>query len=244
MYFRTKAMMFFAIATTVNIQAQEHPLDPKTTEVWQSVKKVSVDQGIPSDAIVLFDGTNLDSWHHSKDNPVRWLLSDGSMTVVPGTKRISTKDSFCDVQLHIEWRSPKQVENRTGQHDGNSGIFIQGRYEVQVLNSFNNDTYANGQAGSIYKQSIPLVNASKAPMEWQSYDIIFKAPRFNENKELSEPAYVTVLHNGVLVQNHTKIHGGTRYIGKPEYKAHGCEPIRLQDHGSEVSYRNIWLRKL
>lgn len=218
--------------------------DPTLTEVWQKVDKVSFVKDVPSDAIVLFDGSDLEQWHHDKGQPAQWAVTDGEMTVKPGTKGIATKEIFCDVQLHIEWRSPMPIKNKTGQHDGNSGIYLQGRYEIQVLNSFNNDTYANGQAGSIYKQAIPLVNASKPPMQWQSYDIVFKAPTFNEQGKLAEHAYVTVLHNGVLIQNNTKILGSTTYRGEPAYKAHGCAPIYLQDHGSEVSYRNIWLRKL
>lgn len=243
MKFITNSMMYFTAVIAFSNHAETLP-DPSLTEVWQTVNKVSITDGIPSDAIVLFDGTNLEQWHHDKDQPVQWTLSNGAMTVKPGTKGIATKEKFCDAQLHIEWRTPSLTEHKTAQNDGNSGIYIQGRYEVQVLNSFNNDTYANGQAGSIYKQSIPLVNASKPPMVWQSYDIIFKAPTFNKQGQLSEHAYITVLHNGVLIQNNVKILGSTTYRGEPMYKAHGCAPIYLQDHGSEVSYRNIWLRKL
>tara|TARA_R110000765_G_scaffold170687_2_gene275641 strand:+ start:5296 stop:6078 length:783 start_codon:yes stop_codon:yes gene_type:complete len=223
---------------------------PKLTEVWQPVKKIQTND-VPSDAIVLFDGTNAGSWEHANGKligqPVKWDIENGVMTIAPRTKgpqNIRTKEKFCDMQLHIEWRIPNSLKNKQGQRDGNSGIFIQGRYEVQILNSYNNETYANGQAGAIYKQSIPLVNASKPVMEWQSYDIIYKAPKFDDKKALTEPAFITVLHNGVLIQNHTEILGSTVARGTPTYVAHGCEAITLQDHGSQVSFRNIWLRKL
>ncbi|MGJ8693733.1 MAG: 3-keto-disaccharide hydrolase [Thalassotalea sp.] len=223
---------------------QDNLPDPKLTEVWQDLKRVDTSSGVPSDAIVLFDGHNLSQWQHNDGSEVKWTVADNVMTVKPGSKGIRTKESFCDMQLHIEWRSPEKVAGRTGQSDGNSGVFIQGRYEVQVLNSFDNETYANGQAGSVYKQSIPLVNASKPRLTWQTYDIIYQAPTFDDKGSVQTKANVTVLHNGVLIQNATEIQGPTTYRGKPAYKAHGCAPIHLQDHGSLVSYRNIWARKL
>lgn len=156
---------------------------------------------------------------------------------------IQTREKFDDFQLHIEWRPPLVIKG-DGQGRGNSGIFLQGRYEVQVLDSYNNRTYSNGQAASIYKQAIPLVNAMQPTGVWNSYDIIYKSPRFKNNGELESPAYVTVLHNGVLVQNHTEILGNTVFVGPPSYEAHGPGPLMLQDHGDPVSFRNIWIRKL
>ncbi|HVF96407.1 MAG TPA: DUF1080 domain-containing protein, partial [Flavisolibacter sp.] len=151
---------------------------------------------------------------------------------------------FGDCQLHIEWRSPAEVKGE-GQGRGNSGIFLMGRYELQVLDSYNSKTYSNGQAGSIYKQHMPLVNATRPPGEWQTYDVVFTAPRFSEDSLLKSPARITVLHNGVLVQNNTQLWGGTQYIGLASYQKHGDkEPIVLQDHGNPVSFRNIWIRPL
>ena len=161
-----------------------------------------------------------------------------------GTGDIFTRESFGDIQLHVEWRTPAIIEGE-GQGRGNSGIIIQQRYEVQVLDSWENRTYSNGQAASIYKQHIPQVNASRPPGEWQSYDIFFTAPRFAEDGSLTAPAYVTVLHNGVLVQNHVEIAGPTRFIGEPSYKAHPLrQPLQIQDHSNPVSFRNIWIREL
>jgi hypothetical protein len=165
------------------------------------------------------------------------------MTVVAGTGAIHTRRFFGDAQLHIEWRTPSEVRGE-GQERGNSGVFLQQRYEVQVLDSWNNRTYSNGQAASIYKQYIPLVNASRRPGEWQTYDIFFRAPRFAADSTLERPGYVTVVHNGVLVQDHVELKGITVYRGAPLYLAHGPLPIMLQDHGNPVSYRNIWLREL
>lgn len=219
-------------------------IDPTLTEEWKEVVKVDTATGIPSDAIVLFDGKNFDNWQHTDGKAVQWTLADNAMTVKPGTSAIQTKEKFCDMQLHIEWRSPEKIATRTGQSGGNSGVFIQKRYEVQVLNSYDNKTYANGQAGAIYKQYAPLVNATKPVMEWQTYDIIFKAPTFKANGGLDTKATVTVLHNGVVIQNNTEIDGATTYRGAPTYNAHGCASLELQDHGSLVSYRNIWARKL
>ena len=166
------------------------------------------------------------------------------MTVAAGTLDIETRQSFADVQLHVEWRTPAEVVGES-QGRGNSGVFLQKRYEVQVLDSYQNRTYANGQAASIYKQHIPLVNASRAPGEWQTYDIIFSAPEFGNDGSLLQPAYLTVLHNGVLVQNHAELIGPTVYIGEASYKEHPArQPLMLQDHGNPVSYRNIWIRDL
>jgi hypothetical protein len=220
------------------------------TEVWEPVPAViSVPTyGTPSDARVLFDGKNLSQWQGAEGGAAKWKVADGTLTVVPKTGDIKTKESFCDAQVHIEWKTPTLITDENhklleGQGRNNSGLFLQERYEVQILDSYNNKTYSNGQAGAIYKQSIPLVNASRAPGEWQSYDIIFTAPKFSAEK-LTAPGYVTVLHNGVLVQNHVEIQGPTEWIGKPVYKAHGCAPLRLQDHGNAMNFRNIWVRKL
>lgn len=217
----------------------------------------SVNGAPPSDAIVLFDGTNLDAWNRTADDEAaRWKIADGAITVERGVGTIKTKQAFGDIQLHLEWR-PTDVIEGDGQGRGNSGVFLHSLYELQILDSWDNETYVNGQAGSIYLQSPPLVNASKQPGEWQSYDIIFTAPVFALTGVLETPAYVTVLHNGVLVQNHFEIAGAT-YTPDPEYPTRcgpysqeqrlqdctGKMPITLQDHGQTVSYRNIWVREL
>jgi hypothetical protein len=221
--------------------------DPKATEVWSPEPRlVTPGEGTkpPSDAIVLFDGKNLDHFISLKDSSAaKWDVADGAMTVKPETGNIATKQSFGDCQLHIEFREPSVVKGE-GQGRGNSGIFLQSRYELQVLDCYNNKTYSNGQTGSIYKQSIPLVNVCRKPGEWQSYDILYTAPRFNADGMLVAPAHVTVLQNGVLIQYNTEIKGTTEYIGLPKNIAHGKAPIQLQDHGNLVSYRNIWIREL
>jgi hypothetical protein len=233
---------------------------PADTELWEPVPKVitpgppsASPSAPPSDAVVLFDGTNLDQWVTAKDkSPAKWVLSNGVMTVNKAAGNIETKRRFKNYQMHIEWRIP---ENITGadQARGNSGVFLaslgagDAGYELQVLDSYNNKTYVNGQAGSVYKQSIPLVNASRKPGEWQTYDIVWIAPVFNADGSLKTPAYVTAFHNGVLIQNHFELKGQTLYIGKPEYKAHDPAPIMLQSHGDPsepISFRNIWLREL
>lgn len=221
--------------------------DPKTTELWNPEPKM-VTTGKPgdppSDAVVLFNGSNTDEWQHEKGDKVKWTIENGVLTVKGGSGDIRTKQKFGDCQLHIEWRTPSEVKGE-GQGRGNSGIFLMGRYELQILDSYNNKTYANGQAGSIYKQYIPLVNASRPPGEWQVYDVIFTAPRFSEKGTLSTPARITVLHNGVVIQNNVTIWGGTEYIGLPSYEKHNDkEPITLQDHGNPTSFRNIWIREL
>jgi len=230
---------------------------PQDTEVWDPVPGVvtpgSTTSAPPSDAVVLFDGKNLDQWVSTKDkSPAGWTVADGILTVNKATGNIETKRSFKNYQLHIEWRIPDGVTG-TGQSRGNSGVFLassgggDGGYELQVLDSFENKTYSNGQAASIYKQSIPLVNASKKPGEWQTYDVVWMAPTFNPDGSVKTPASVTVFHNGVLVQNHFELKGETLYIGKPEYKKYDTAPIKLQAHGDPsppISFRNIWLREL
>jgi hypothetical protein len=228
----------------------DFPMKPEMTEIWDPEISVITPgitpQDAPSDAIVLFDGKNLNAeWTNEADTESGWKVADGCVTVVKGAGIIKTKRLFNDFQLHIEWRSPSEVIGES-QGRGNSGIFLQGLYELQVLDNYNNRTYRNGQAGSFYKQYPPLVNACKAPGVWQVYDVIYTAPRFRADGTYFTPPTVTVLHNGVLVQNHIALRGPTEYIGIPEYfeKAHGTGPIILQDHGNPVSYRNIWIREL
>jgi len=221
------------------------------TEVWEPVPAVvrAPEGQPPSDALVLFNGESLDQWQSADGGEPKWRIEDGALVVQPSTGDIKTRDSFCDLQLHVEWMTPTKVsgedgEPLTSQARNNSGVFLQERYEIQVLDSYKNKTYSNGQAGSLYKQSIPLVNASRPPGVWQSYDIIFTAPKFSSDDKLQSPGRVTVLHNGVLIQNNVTIEGTTAWIGEPEYEAHGCAPVRLQDHGNPVRFRNIWVREL
>jgi hypothetical protein len=194
---------------------------------------------------VLFDGKSLDAWKNARSGgETGWKLVNGEMVVGPGSGDIQTKATFGDVQLHLEWCSPALPPDKVNQDRGNSGVFLQDVYEVQILDNFENKTYVNGMVGSIYKQFPPLVNAANAEERWQTYDIVFTAPRFNADGSLASPARVTVLLNGVLVQNGAVLGGGTTYIGQPSYRPHGDMPLRLQDHGHLVRYRNIWLRKL
>lgn len=225
-------------------------MKPEMTEIWDPevpvVKPGDTPLDAPADAIVLFDGKDLESeWTNSEGGSPGWKVEDGCVTVEQGAGTIKTKRVFEDFQLHIEWRSPSEVQGES-QGRGNSGVFLQERYEVQVLDNYNNRTYRNGQAGSIYKQLAPLVNACKEPGEWQTYDIIYTAPRFNDDGTYFTPPQVTVLHNGVVVQNHVKLRGPTEYIGIPEYNVekHGPGSITLQDHGNPVSFRNIWIREM
>jgi len=236
-------IMFLFILMVTYLNAQK----PEETEDWSRKPPIVTpgkNNAPPSDATVLYRGPqDIINWVEDNGNPVRWKAED-SLTVTERTGSIKTKQPFGDVQLHIEWRSPSEVKG-TGQGRGNSGIFLMGKYEVQVLDSYDNETYPNGQAASVYKQHIPLVNASTPPGTWQTYDIFFQAPKFNADSTLSTPGYVTVVHNGVLVQNHVELKGPTEYIGKPVYKYHNSKmPLGLQNHGNPVSYRNIWIREL
>lgn len=199
----------------------------------------------PSDATVLFDGSTLDAWQHADGSSARWQLIDGhAMQVKPGSGDIQTREHFGDVQLHLEFATPEKVEGES-QGRGNSGVFFFGMYEIQILDSYDNKTYADGQAASIYGQHPPLVNASRKPGQWQTYDIVFEAPRFDDEGELERPAYVTVFHNGVLVHSHTELLGATQHRNAPKYQAHGnAGPIKLQDHGNTMRFRNIWVRPL
>ena len=228
---------------------------PEDTEVWAPVPKVvtpgAVNATPPSDAIILFDGRDLNEWVSAKDgSPTKWMVAKGVMTVNKESGDIETKRRFTDYQLHVEWRIPPDVTGQ-GQARGNSGVYLamtdSGGYELQVMDSYDNPTYVNGQAASMYKQYPPLVNAARKPGEWQTYDVVWTAPRFNADGSLKSPAYVTAFHNGVLVQNHVALKGVTLYIGTPAYHAHGPAPILLQAHGDPsppISYRNIWVRPL
>jgi 3-keto-disaccharide hydrolase len=230
---------------------------PKDTEVWEPVPAIvtpgATNGAPPSDAIILFDGTNLDQWVSVKDkSPAGWKVADGVMTVVKSTGNIETKRSFKNYQLHLEWRIPTEITG-ADQARGNSGLFLASTgpgdagYELQILDSYDNKTYVNGQAASIYKQGIPLANAMRKPGEWQTYDVVWTAPTFNADGSVKTPAYVTAFHNGVLVQNHFELKGETLYIGKPEYKKYDTAPIKLQAHGDPsppISFRNIWVREL
>jgi hypothetical protein len=199
---------------------------------------------VPKDAVILFDGSNLDAWQSTRGGPAGWKVSGGVLEVVPGAGAIRTKAKFGSIQMHIEWASPNPP-NGKGQDRGNSGVFLMGLYELQVLDSYRADTYADGQAGAIYGQFPPLFNASRAPGEWQSYDIAFRRPRFDSEGKVLEPARVTLLHNGILVQNNEELLGETSWLKWLPFEPtidHG--PIELQDHGHPVRFRNIWLRTL
>jgi hypothetical protein len=230
---------------------------PEDTEAWKPVPPVvspaAAPGGAPSDAIVLFDGHDLGQWVATKDkSPAAWTVAEGVLTVDKSKGNIETRRAFRDYQLHLEWRIPAGITG-SGQARGNSGVFLASTgdgdkgYEVQILDSFQNPTYVNGQAASVYKQHPPLANASREPGAWQTYDIVWRAPVFGADGALITPAVVTVIHNGVLVQDHAVLAGETVYIGKPSYRAHGPAPIKLQAHGdpsAPISFRNIWVREL
>jgi Domain of Unknown Function (DUF1080) len=248
------------VLVAASLAAQQKPqTKPEDTEIWSPEPKVvtpgAADSAPPSDAIVLFDGKNLDEWVSAQDHtPAKWDVADGVMTVnkASGSGNIETKRKFRNYQLHLEWKVPTNITG-SGQARGNSGVFLASTgpgdagYELQVLDSYNNKTYVNGQAASIYKQSPPLVNPNRKPGEWQTYDIIWTAPAFNDDGSVKTPAYVTAFFNGVLVQNHFQLKGETLYNGQPFYKAFDSAPIKLQAHGDKsepISYRNIWVREL
>jgi hypothetical protein len=227
------------------------------TEVWSPVPAVVTAPAntAPSDAIVLFDGSNLDQWEPVRAGGQPWKIEDGALTVVPTrapnpTSDQRTKQAFGDVQLHIEWRTPAEVRG-DGQNRGNSGVFFMGLYELQILDSFRNETYVNGQAGAVYKEQAPLVNVSRPPGEWQSYDAVFIAPRFAADGKLLSPARMSAFHNGVLVQHDVALTGPTpngptfNQPTLPPYAAHAAKlPLMLQDHRNPVAFRNIWVREL
>ncbi len=249
-----------ALALAAALLAAQSSADgrPEDTEVWMPEVPV-VRPGPyapappPADAIILFDGRDLSQWASVRDgSPARWTVKDGVITVAKGTGNIQTRHSFGSYQLHLEWRIPAGITGE-GQARGNSGVFLASTgegdegYELQVLDSYRNRTYVNGQVGSIYKQVAPLANPSRPPGEWQSYDVIWTAPTFGADGTVARPAAVTALLNGVLVQDHAIVKGPTRYIGQPHYVPHGRTPIKLQDHGdpsAPISFRNIWVREL
>lgn len=257
MNFKSNCLTFaILVSTGLLVQAQDKP-KPSDTEFYTpipAVVKPGTAHTAPSDAIILFDGKNLDEWISIKDqSAAKWKVHDGVFTVDKSTGNIETKRKFTNYQLHIEWQIPANITGE-GQARGNSGLFLASTgggdlgYELQILDSYENKTYTNGQAGSIYKQTTPLVNANRKPGEWQSYDVIWTAPVFQEDGSLKSPARVTVLFNGVLIQNNFELKGPTQYIGQPSYaKAHGACPIKLQSHGDRsepISFRNIWIRNL
>lgn len=240
----------------------------EVTELYKEIPLVTPgkNSSAPSDAIVLFDGTDQIAWQKAQFGspvnmdgfaamiplvdpkyagaPADWLIEKSELVVAAGKGAISTRQAFGDVQLHLEWLSPTAT-GKSGQGYSNSGVIFMGMYEVQVLNSFQNATYTNGQASSVYKQHLPLVNASLPPDNWQEYDIIFMAPKFSEKGTLVSPAKITVFHNGVITQNNVELIGPTCFIGTPYYIAHPPKlPLMLQDHGDPVRFRNIWIREL
>ncbi len=253
------SVILLAVSLPLVAQQQAAPSaapKPEDTEVWQPVPKVvtsGADCGAaPSDAIILFDGKNLDEWVSAQDkSAAKWVVGNGIVTVNKSAGNIETRRKFHNYQLHLEWRVPENITG-SGQGRGNSGLFLASTgpgdagYEMQILDSYNNPTYVNGQAASIYKQSPPLVNPNRKPGEWQTYDVVWTAPVFNPDGSLKSPAYVTAFFNGVLVQNHFELKGETRYIGQPYYKAFDGAPIKLQAHGDPsepLAFRNIWVRE-
>ena len=247
------------LVMAVGVSAQEkkeypkpEAMRPAMTEFWTPQPKIvtpgdAMTQSAPSDAIVLFDGKDLSAWKSCKTGgDADWTVHNGVFTVDKTKGDIVTRESFGSMQLHIEWCVPKNITG-TSQGRGNSGVFLQNRYEIQILDNYQNETYANGQAGSVYKQVMPLANAMRKPGEWNVYDIIYNAPVFNEDGTYRVPPTVTVIQNGVLLLNNFTIRGTTEYIGHPRVEKHGDGPIRLQMHGDPseaISFRNVWVRKL
>jgi len=251
------AFMFAASMVPAFAQDAAKP-KPEETEVWSPEPKVVTPgadcSAAPSDAVVLFDGKDLNEWvtANAAHAPADWVVANGVLTVNKKSGNIETKRKFHNYQLHLEWQEPVDIAG-TGQARGNSGLFLASTgpgdagYELQILDSYNNKTYVNGMAGSIYKQGIPLANAMRKPGDWQVYDVVWTAPTFNADGTVKTPAFVTAFHNGVLVQNHFELKGETLYIGPPVYKAFDGAPIKLQAHGDPskpISFRNIWIREL
>lgn len=245
------APVTFLMAATASASSPDTLPPPEATEVWTPVPAVVAAPAgaAPSDAVVLFDGKNLDAWEPVRAGGTRWKIEDGAMMIVPTAAPAKpydqrTKQEFGDIQLHLEFRTPAVVAGE-GQGRGNSGILFMGLYELQILDSYQNQTYSNGQAGSVYKQHMPLVNASRPPGEWQSYDVVFIAPRFDSEGVLLSPARLTAFHNGVLIQHDVTLKGPMAYRGPPAYKAHPAKlPLVLQDHRNPIGFRNIWVREL
>ena len=249
---------FASFPALLSAQAADNA-KPEDTEIYEPVPPVVTPGATcgqaPSDAIVLFDGKNQDEWVFTKDqSPAKWVVSDGILTVskAEGSGNIETKRKFKNYQLHLEWRIPATITG-SGQARGNSGVFLASTgpgdagYELQILDNYNNKTYTNGQAGSLYKQAVPLANPNRKPGEWQTYDIVWTAPTFADDGSLKTPAYATVFFNGIIVENHFELKGETRYVGKPFYKKFDSAPIKLQAHGDKsepLSFRNIWVREL
>ena len=242
-------------ATTMNAQEKKYPkpekMSPGMTEFWTPQPKVVTPGDIktnsaPSDAIVLFDGKNLDAWRSAKGGEAEWHVHNGVFTVDKSKGDILTKQEFGSFQLHIEWCVPKNITG-SSQGRGNSGVFLQDKYEIQILVCYENETYCNGQTGSVYNQVIPLANAMRKPGEWNVYDIIYSAPVFNEDGTYKVAPTVTVIQNGVVLLNNFVIRGTTEDIGHPRVIPHGDGPIRLQSHGDPsepISFRNIWIREM
>lgn len=254
-YFILTAFLFASTATTFS-QQKNSKMTPKDTEVWEPIPPIvsTFKDQAPSDAIVLFDGTDLNAWEPAKKpgEKAEWLVGGGTFTVNKAAGNIQTKQKFEDYQLHLEYYIPKDIDGE-GQGRGNSGLFLASTgpndegYEMQILDSYNNKTYSNGQLGAIYKQVIPLANPAKQPGEWQTIDVVWTAPKFNSDGSLKSPASVTSFINGVLMHNNVALKGETLYIGHPSYKAHGPSSIKLQSHGDPskpISFRNIWVREL
>ena len=246
-------ILTLSISTLAAAQSkkEEKLPSPSVTEDW-SFKPPLVSPGEtyaqpPSDATVLYGGTaDLGKWEHPDGSPVKWKTDGDALTIVPKATDIRTKQKFGNIQLHLEWRTPDPSEDKDFNR-GNSGVLIMGLYELQIYESWNYNTkiYYNGQAGSVYKQHTPLVNAARKPQTWQTYDVIFEAPVFRTDKTLEKPAYMTVFHNNVLILNHVELTGPMVYQGYPKYKFHDAKlPLQLQEHGSRVSFRNIWVREL
>jgi hypothetical protein len=233
-----------SVGAQVSQQWPQHSMDRPRPPV---VKPGAFESGPPpSDAIVLFDGKSLAKWQSSDSThgAAKWKVADGYMEIAPGTGGIETRDAFGDCQLHVEWRAPTPAKGE-GQERGNSGVFLMGTYEVQVLDSYNNITYADGQAAAVYGQYPPLVNASRPPGEWQSYDIVWHRPHFDAQGRLASAARITVFFNGLLAQDNVILTGPTAHQHRPPYHAHpDALPLALQDHGNPVRYRNIWIRNL
>ena len=252
-------ILSFCFASTLQVMAQQNnnqPAQQQRTQQWKPestewyspvpprVKPGNVPGAPPSDAIVLFDGKDTSRWQDREGNAIKWDVKNGVMTITPGTGSIQTKEYFGSCQLHLEFKEPIPGPKNTLQMRGNSGIMLQSRYEVQILDCDDNPTYVNGMVGSIYKQSAPLANAFTHAEEWQVYDIYYVAPVFGTNDQLESPGRITVVLNGIVVQNNYTIKGTTPYTGMPRYTAHGRMPLSLQDHGVPVAFRNIWIRNL